>query len=89
MRPRQHNTSTLGFTILELYISQIASNPLLNIPPNPHQVRMTDWDLSSTIIETLTLNAEFNAEIVTEYAFNALGILEKVGTCGRGCYFRV
>lgn len=45
---------------------------------NPVQVRMTGSDLQTSIADTASLNGEFNAEIVTEYPFNALGILERV-----------
>lgn len=59
------------------------------LSPHPHQARMSDWDLSDAIIGTLTLNAKFNADIVTEYAFNAIGILEEVRMCGRGATEKV
>lgn len=39
---------------------------------------MTGSDLQTSIAETASLNGEFNAEIVTEYPFNGLGILEQV-----------
>lgn len=42
------------------------------------QVRMSGSDLETHLSVTEALNAEFNAELVTEFPFNGLGILEKV-----------
>lgn len=40
---------------------------------------MSGSDLETSLAAEAALNSEFNAEIVTEYPFNANGILEQVG----------
>lgn len=42
------------------------------------QERISGDDLEDFLARTQKLNSEYNSEIVTEFAFNGMGILEKV-----------
>lgn len=45
--------------------------------------RVSSDDLAALLEGTAALNAEYNSEIITEFPFNGIGILDKVGRVGK------